>query len=286
MKQKTSGIAWLVGTPLSRALSVFVYLVLSIGLIVYWQWHVVMTAHTPKGAQFVYLYSSPQLVSQYVLHHVRYLAAMSWLSIKHVLVALVIGSVVGFPLGVVLGLTRRLWMLVILVFGTVIPFPKLAILIFMTAWFGQQDWLLYVYNIWVVFILCALLGFLGTNNLLTSTDAAAPDLLHAAVMYYQSRWQMLWGWVLPALTDQWLHAMMLCSAILWPLLIFSEPNVNPNDGGLGSLMYAAGVLDLRMEVAISATVLLTIGNMSTWFLLWKLQRSWQRYIRHQMFSLA
>lgn len=255
---------WIVGVPRSGVANILAVLLFFTIAIVAWEF-------LARGNEF--LYSRPQLIAGYFAANYASLARDVWVSAQHVLISLVVGSAVGFPLGVALALMRSYDKASSMVLGFLFAYPKLAVALMSVIWIGHVEISIYVTNIWVAFLINLLFGFRAARDVLEGRDSMTKDMAHAAALYYRSRGELLRRHVLPLVRSDWFSALMLSSGVLWPLLIFSEPMVSTSKPGLGTLLYESAELDIRMEAFFAAATLIAVCNLLTWATI----RGFERY---------
>lgn len=269
--KKKTGIEWLIGLSFSWKMNI-IFTLLVFGLFLFaWSTIVRMDPHPNARGALLFRYSRPYLVVEYVINNWHGLLENASVSTLHVLVGILVGAL-GFPLGMWVTINPRVSGVIQNIFAIVAAYSKLGVVILLVAWFGHQGYLIYVVNIYIVLILTFIIGFRGGIRILSDDGAVPKDTLRATVLDFKNRRELFWRYMLPSLKYDWISALLFCSMILWPMLLFVEPTINISGAGLGNAAWASGVEEISMEAFYANSGLIAILNLITWGVLYLVER--------------
>jgi len=259
----TRALDWLIGAPRSFAMSFAWAVLFFAGVLSYWEYF---------GIGHIYVFPPPSLTGAYIWDQAERLLYDARVSALHVFVGLIIGGLVGFPLGITVAIVRPVEKTALLLLGFMLAYPKLGVVLIMAQWLHHSEIAVYAFNIWVAFLFHVLLGFRGARAVLSEKGGMPKDTVFATTMYFKNRWELFVHYALPLSLPHFFSALLMSSAVLWPLLIFSESSVSPNNPGLGTLAFNSGDSDIRMEAFFAATGAIAVCNFLTWLLIRLLEK--------------
>lgn len=235
---------------------------------VLWWWEIAF-----DGQEF--LYSSPSEIWRVLMNspEVYWLKARASIS-RVFFFALPIGVLLGSSLGLFLALFNRSRVLVLLTLALLIPIPRLAINIWMEEVFGGTELMLQVFNAFVATLLSFTICYNGAVSVQGGAQRSQSDVADAAKVYFPTRWQYYWHFLVPMCSKYIFGAAYLSSAFMWPMLIFAEANITDVDAeGIGRMIYIAGEWSLGLEDIFLGTGVLMLCSGLTWLMIFVLQKT-------------
>ncbi len=180
-----------------------------------------------------------------------------WASIRRVLVAVSLASVVGIPLGIAMG-----------AFGTVeallrwvvFPFRTAPITAFIPVFmliFGIEEQM----KVWFLFFGTVVYLIPLTFD---AVRAVPEEYVDAAVDYGFRPWGTLWHFIIPAAWPRIFDGIKVCTGIAWTYLVAAEiVNVT---SGMGAIVQQAQRFQNTARVWAGILVILLIGNFTDYIL--------------------
>ncbi len=271
VRQKNDGpIAHVVGPNPPILLGVAFYLLLMTALLYAWQ------VGRDVGAISSLFASPSEMYGDFVrLLERGQLPEHLFASFKRVGVGLVFGTLIGFPMGILIALFPYARFCAIVVIPFLLTFSKISVLYLMIIWLGIDEGPKYGISIWATFLYQLLLSFQGSYKLFYGKDRHTRELMADIAIMGPSRWQLYWH-IMPALLPRMFLGLLLASPVCWLMLVLSE-GVN-RQYGVGSLIHAANQIPI-VSMIISGTVLLALCGITTWILIWVLEKKvipWNR----------
>lgn len=171
-------------------------------------------------------------------------------SLFRALTGFVIGSLVGIPVGLMVGYSRVMWWMFAPIVGFLRPIPPIAFIPLVVLYFGLGETGKVI-----------LIVFTAFNYVLVNSEAGAAstptNLLRAAQMIGLSRWQTFRKVIVPAAMPQIFTGLKVALALSWAVVVAAE--LVGAQEGLGYMVSnAAQLLQIPM-VFIGITIIGFIG---------------------------
>ena len=180
-----------------------------------------------------------------------------WASIRRVLYAVALASIVGIPIGVLMGAFGRVEALLRWI---VFPFRTAPITAFIPVFmlvFGIDEQM----KVWFLFFGTVVYIVPLTFD---AIRAVPHEYIDAAVDYGFDPWGTLRHFVIPAAWPRIFDAIKVCTGIAWTYLVAAEI-VNVTNG-MGAVVQHAQRFQNTPKVFAGIFVILLIGNLTDWIL--------------------
>ncbi len=244
-------------------------------LLLAWQWKYDSLIQIPNMRYIASLYASPQIVWDEIVYIIgnkvldgNFIEHL-WVSTRRVTIGLVIGTAIGYPLGVALVVFSPYarfigrWLIYAL-----LGVSKISVLYLMIIWFDDYETPKYAIGIWATFMYQLVASSEGARARVYGDEKSDYELMRALNVLGPSKWLLYRRVVLPMVRDKLFLALLLVNPVVWLMLILAEatgPQV-----GLGAIVSAAYGL-VNAERIMAGTVLLTICVLASSFVIWTLR---------------
>jgi len=199
-----------------------------------------------------------------------------WASMKRVATGLVVGSMIGFPLGSFLALYPNLRFCAVVLVPLATSFSRIAMLFLIVLWFGIGHEIKYIACILVTFQTQLFVSFQSSYVLLLGKDGQSYDWMGRAAIIGMTRWQLYWKVLFPMLLPRFFFGLLAASISCWGLLPLVEA-IN-RSFGIGAVVSLANDNAILKEV-VSGAILLALGSLCYWMIIWLIQRRVLRWNR-------
>jgi len=192
-------------------------------------------------------------------------------SMKRAAAGYLLAAAVFIPLGIAMGLWRRVYDFFEVVVEMLRPIPPPVVIPLALLFFGLEDSM----KIFVIFFSCAWPILLNTLDGVRSVD---PVLLHTARTFGLSYWKIIWQVVLPASSPQIMTGLRVSLPITLILVVISEM-VGSTDG-IGYFVLDAQrrfrVAQMYAGMLALAFLGFTLNLLFDWVYRWLLSWHWRR----------
>ncbi|MCH7883452.1 ABC transporter permease subunit [Patescibacteria group bacterium] len=185
-------------------------------------------------------------------------------SAKRVLPGLLIGTAVGFPLGIGLALFPHLASVSEKVMALLYATSKLSVFYVFIIWMGIYEAPKLGITIWITVLFQTTLSFFRCRALLygrENIDKGMHEMILMAINMGVSRWQLYRDILVPLLLPQLFFGLFLSSSISWSLLALTEQTGTMR--GFGFLIQEGHEM-VEIELIFAATILLACCNLLSW----------------------
>jgi len=217
------------GKELPFTVSLAIAALLLIALLVVWQLSVAN----------LYSFSNPVRVANVLVSDMGTLLKATAETAQYVLISLLIGGMLAFVVGLGLAMYNRLAVVIAILIGVPLSFPKTSVYLIISYQYGLfDDTGIYVMLAYVTFIIVLFFVFRAAR-LLVHKQSPNIDQLFFSTMMFPTRWQIAQHYVAPLVLPTFLSSLSYVGFSSWPLMIFVEPLCFPAGNGIGNYVYDA-----------------------------------------------
>jgi NitT/TauT family transport system permease protein len=193
-------------------------------------------------------------------NHEPWLLPSIWRSFRRVTLALLLVTIIGIPIGVLIGAFPQVdaFLRKLINGGKAIPIS--ALLGLTALWFGYEEKGMVVF----IFLGAIFYMIILTKNAVASVN---DEYVRVALDLGGNQWQVIWKVLIPGAWPQIWDAIAVCNGIMWTYIVLAElVNASPQTLGLGFLIQL-GTRTVQSGKVFGALIIIALLSTFTDFVL-------------------